>query len=111
MKEERKLQGQILIFDDLVFQDVCYFSNCTFLGEYAQNKQKARAGRLNMHAMIFQLLEMIVCSNNIWKTSGHLKESGPFRNLIADHLVFKQSLYISVLQKFLLKWLSIQTVV
>ena len=26
-----------------------------------------------MHAMIFQLLEMIVCSNSIWKTSGHLR--------------------------------------
>lgn len=34
-----------------------------------------------------------------------------YSSQIAGHLVFKQSLYISVLQQFLLKWLCIQTVV
>ena len=34
-----------------------------------------------MYAMIFQLLEMIVCSNSIWKTSGHLGAAAAAKSL------------------------------
>lgn len=83
MREGRKLQDyKILIAHELVLQDVCYFSNLYFQQEHPQNNQKAweTNGKLNMHAMIFQFLEMIVWSKSIWKTSGHFRELGPFGN-------------------------------